>query len=433
MNVVRLPALEGALRVMNEGKEDCIKAINRRGFIGFMAGMAAMPLVGGGQAFAEEDFGTRIMPASTLAQSALLMFAPERLISLVHEVNDAEAPVKHPHVKSMRVTGRFSVDSMQEFEKAVCELQPDCILDVGLYSEDHWRSLEEMGDACQVQVVAVDISGLTVFGAMRAVCGLVADDIFVTKLEALDEMESLMASGIETMEGQDRYVVHLGESSRRCRGFPQKSPEHRMLEEACVVEWHDETGESMYNGSGPEVVICSSAAAWKGYLEKEHEQFDWTLTDASKCGCVLPGLVAGRQWIAEMSPFAKASLGALWLGNTFYPDAFKLDIRYVANLYYDVLVEGSEVRDKLAEEADEVIDGMRKRNRDEILEEQRLCLEERKRIAKDAIETLYAANNRKLTDDERRILAGLLGSASTVPIVVRVGGASGELDVTDDG
>ena len=114
-----------------------------------------------------------------------------------------------------------------------------------------------------------------------------------------------------------------------------------------------------------------------------------------------------------MSPFAKMSIGALWLGNLLYPESFNFDEQRIADLYYGVLLE--QEREEYGQNMayTQMQEAFRRREPGNVRLERECIRTTRLRRAAEAAARMDAGNAREISDDERRIIEEFLAGSST--------------------
>lgn len=410
--------------------------MTRRSFVGAAAGMAAglaagcatdeaadqSSIVSGINHTTSESIGDggdglsrRVMPASQFAQSTLLALCPEYLVSLVEIVPDAEIPSSCPQVNELPVTGPLTYfDAPLEFmevTKAVC---PDMVLDVGVFPAMEDGCLDGLEAKLGVPIALVDVNGMTVLDAMKVVADLFPARPSEDKLSVVSDVEGVLSTGLYAVQANERVCVHLGVMGEMVEPVfaEEESADWQMLAEASADQWRPMGGEGLTVGDEPDLIVAMEPESYADYLDNGTNTTLWSFGTAREAGTVVPGLVASRVWLSNMSGFVKATLGALWLGNFLYPNAYECDINSMVQHFYSVLFgreideapEASEASLKIAE-----LKGMGK----EGLAQRRSAVEAElaakgERLAREADEL----NNRKLNDDELNALFDAMGSGT---------------------
>lgn len=153
--------------------------------------------------------------------------------------------------------------------------------------------------------------------------------------------------------------------------------------------------------SMPDIVVLMERQAGVDYAN-ECELGLWRVFEPGRLGYVFPGLVGGSVWLADMSPLARATLGAYWLGsllNGCSSDEYDYDDE-ICSGYYRLLYGAEPEKDEDADACASLIKNKLPLSKSTHLQEKG-AFENRQAEQGQAIsDALDAEANRKYTVDE---------------------------------
>ena len=301
----------------------------------------------------------RVMAAGPPASVLIYMLAPQKMIGWVIKPREAVLPYLLPSVRDLpeigRLTGRGGTASVE----AVMAAKPDVIVDFGSVNPTYVSLADRVQSQTGIPYLLIDGKLSSTAGAVRLLGSIIGVEERAERLAArtqaiLDDIDRLARA----VPDAQRPHVYLARRADGLESGNRGSINTEIIERAGglnVVDANRERG-------GLVPVSLEQVLAWnpdtiittdRNFTGEAKAVSAWSNVEAVRRGRIFLSPTLPYGWIDE-PPSLNRLLGLQWLGNLFFPDRYKVDIRAEAKdfykLFYQVELTDSQL-DRLLEGA----------------------------------------------------------------------------------
>ena len=286
----------------------------------------------------------RVMAAGPPASVLIYMLAPQKMIGWVIKPRDAVLPYLLPAVRDLpeigRLTGRGGTASLE----AVMAAKPDVIVDFGSINPTYVSLADRVQSQTGIPYLLIDGKLSSTAASVRLLGSIIGVEARAERLaartqEILDGIDKVSRA---VPDGQ-RPRVYLARRADGLESGNRGSINTEIIERAGglnVVDANRERG-------GLVIVSLEQVLAWnpdtiittdRNVPAEIKAAAAWSNVEAVRRGRTFLSPALPYGWIDE-PPSLNRLLGLEWLGNLFFPDRYKIDIRAEARDFYKLFYQ----------------------------------------------------------------------------------------------
>ena len=282
----------------------------------------------------------RVAVSGAISQQVMFTFAPDLLVGLCDEMNDAEKTYIGEQYASLPIFGQIYGGKGDFNKEAVAAANPQLIVDIGEAKKGIESDLDELQQSIGVPVVHIEAT-LSTYGDAYTMLGdlLNRQDRAKEIATYLDEAYTSTVSVLDTIPAEERvkatYLLGDAGLNAMAKGTFQASVIDLVCDNVAVIEG------AKGSGLGSEVSF-EQVALWNPTLimfspdsiyDTVGNDSAWQTIAAIQSGNYYEVPAAPYNWIST-PPSVNQIMGLQWLSRLCYPDKFSDDIASVTKAYY---------------------------------------------------------------------------------------------------
>jgi iron complex transport system substrate-binding protein len=286
----------------------------------------------------------RVMAAGPPASVLIYMLAPEKMIGWVIKPREAVLPYLLPAVRDLpeigRLTGRGGTASVE----SVMAAKPDVIVDFGSVNPTYVSLADRVQSQTGIPYLLIDGKLSNTAAAVRLLGSIIGVEARAERLaartqEILDGIDKVARA----VPDGERPHVYLARRADGLESGNRGSINTEIIERAGglnVVDANRERG-------GLVTVSLEQVLAWnpdmiittdRNFTSEAKTVSAWANVEAVRRGHIFLSPTLPYGWIDE-PPSLNRLLGLEWLGNLFFPDRYRVDIRAEARDFYKLFYQ----------------------------------------------------------------------------------------------
>jgi iron complex transport system substrate-binding protein len=283
---------------------------------------------------------TRVSPSGAVASMILYAVAPEKLVSICRQPDEAYKKYYTKEYLSLPSTGQIYGLADISLEQLI-NLQPQVIIDLGDAKKDIAADLDAFQEQTGIPVIFIEATTQTYTQAFRTLGNLLGEEEQGEAMAKFTEETMALAEKASTQitdENRYRVMFGTGESGLNCNA---KGSIHCTVletvgvENAIVVPQISQKGggntitmEEVLNAD-PDVILLDAGGPYAKLGKDEY----WSGLRAVKEGNYYE-IPSGPFRFLANPPSINQIIGIEWLGNLLYPDLFNVDIKARIQEFY---------------------------------------------------------------------------------------------------
>ena len=282
----------------------------------------------------------RVAVSGAISQQVMFTFAPDLLVGLCDEMNDAEKTYVGEEYASLPVFGQIYGGKGDFNKEAVAAADPQLIVDIGEAKKGIEEDLDELQNAIGVPVVHIEASLSTYGDAYRQLGELLDRQERAEEIATyVDDVYASTVAVLDTIPAEERvnaaYLLGDAGLNAMAKGTFQAGVIDLVTNNVAEIEG------AKGSGLGSEVSF-EQVALWNPSLvlfapesiySTVGDDPAWQTIDAIQNGNYYDVPAAPYNWIST-PPSVNQIMGLQWLSRLCYPDKFSDDIATVTKDYY---------------------------------------------------------------------------------------------------
>ena len=283
---------------------------------------------------------TRIAPSGAVAAMILYAAAPDKLVSIASQPDDAYKKYYSEDYLKLPSTGQIYGTSDINPEELI-NLNPQLIIDLGDIKGDMSAELNSLQEQTGIPVIFIEATIDTYPQAFRTLGKLLGEE---KQGEALarftEETLSLAAASRAQITDNNRYRVMFGTGKTGLDCNAKGSVQSTVLE-AVGVDNAITVPKVSHKGGGntvtieevmnadPDIILLDAGGPYAALNQEKY----WSGLRAVQEGTYYE-IPCGPFYFLAGPPSINQIIGINWLGNLLYPDLYNLDIQARIQAYY---------------------------------------------------------------------------------------------------
>ena len=282
----------------------------------------------------------RVAVSGAISQQVMFTFAPDLLVGLCDEMNDAEKTYVGEEYASLPVFGQIYGGKGDFNKEAVAAADPQLIVDIGEAKKGIEEDLDELQNAIGVPVVHIEASLSTYGDTYRQLGELLDRQERAEEIATyVDDVYASTVAVLDTIPAEERvnaaYLLGDAGLNAMAKGTFQAGVIDLVTNNVAEIEG------AKGSGLGSEVSF-EQVALWNPSLvlfapesiySTVGDDPAWQTIDAIQNGNYYDVPAAPYNWIST-PPSVNQIMGLQWLSRLCYPDKFSDDIATVTKDYY---------------------------------------------------------------------------------------------------
>ena len=281
---------------------------------------------------------SRVAPSGSTAQMILMTVAPEKLVGLSSETEEARQAYFPAELNGLPVFGQFYGSKANLNMEALIAAAPQIIIDLGDAKDGIAEDMDTIQQQTGIPTVFVEASLDKLSEAYRTLGMLLGKEAEAEQLAAFIDRTLRMAEEKSILVTERKTVYYgTGQTGLTCNaaGSPQADVIERIGAENGIVP---EKKSNRYGGTEvdpeqlytlqPDVILLSKGGPYETLRDGE-----WSELAAVKEGAYYEVPNLPYDWLSN-PPSVNRVLGIWWLGNQLYPEIYDYDIVETAQEFY---------------------------------------------------------------------------------------------------
>lgn len=282
----------------------------------------------------------RVAVSGAISQQVMFTFAPDLLVGLCDEMNDAEKNYVGEQYASLPVFGQIYGGKGSFNKEAVAAADPQIVIDIGEAKKGIEEELDELQESIGVPVVHIEADLSSYGDAYKMLGELLNRQDRATEIAAyVDDAYASTMAVLETIPEDQRVKAAylLGDSglNAMAKGTFQAGVIDAVTDNVAVIEGAKGGGlgsevsfeqVALWN---PELILFAPEAIY----DTVGDDAAWQTIAAIQSGNYYEVPAAPYNWIST-PPSINQIMGLQWLSRLCYPDKFQDSIADVTKAYY---------------------------------------------------------------------------------------------------
>lgn len=282
----------------------------------------------------------RVAVSGAISQQVMFTFAPDLLVGLCDEMNDAEKTYVGEQYASLPVFGQIYGGKGDFNKEAVAAADPQLIIDIGEAKKGIEEDLDALQDSIGVPVVHIEATLGTYGDAYRSLGQLLNRPDRANEIATyVDDAYASTMAVLDTIPAEERvhaaYLLGDAGLNAMAKGTFQAGVIDAVTDNVAVIEGAKGSGlgsETSFEQIAlwnPDLILFAPESIYDTVADDPA----WQTIAAVESGNFYEVPAAPYNWIST-PPSVNQIMGLQWLSRLCYPDKFSDDIATVTKDYY---------------------------------------------------------------------------------------------------